>query len=147
MNKNELIENEKFDIEKMNGLSNEELDVIQKRALAVQLERVNDKLEKIEITQNNQGKALEEVKHDLNNKITLDYGQQAALQHAKKKRVEELWKLGGEFQKVLDTKRKLHARAWSELYRSFGVSSYRDVKSKDFEEAMEWINVWRPQIF
>lgn len=147
MNRNEFNENRKFDIEKMNGLSDQQLDAIQKRALTVQLERVNEKLEKIEVTQNSQGKALEEVRHDLNNKITIDYGQQSALQHMKKKRVEELWKVGGEFTKVIDTKRKLHARAWSDLYRSFGVSSYRDLKAKDFEEAMNWMKVWRPQIF
>lgn len=93
-------------------------------------------VERIKTSQNKLKEQVSQVREDLDERITLDYGQQAALQHAKKKRVEELWSIGGEFQKVLDTRRKLHSRAWSELYRTFGVSSYRDVRDKDFEEAL-----------
>ncbi|HLR41882.1 MAG TPA: ORF6C domain-containing protein [Pseudogracilibacillus sp.] len=146
MRKNNL-EVIKNDFTNVASMPKDERDIIIQQLMQQNLNELSTEMERIKTDQNAQLERIEKVESDVKNKITLDYGQQAALQHAKKKRVEELWKVGGEFTKVLDTKRKLHARAWSELYRTFGVASYRDVKSKDFNEAVEWIQVWRPQMF
>lgn len=129
------------------GLERNDRDALIQQLMHENIKEVQNRVERLETNHNSIREEVSQVKKDLKEKITIDYGQQSALQHMKKKRVEELWKVGGEFTKVIDTKRKLHARAWSDLYRSFGVSSYRDLKAKDFEEAMNWMKVWRPQIF
>lgn len=140
---------DKFDVIKgdFQKLEKSDRDVLIQQLMNQNLQEVQSRVERLETNHNSMKEDVSQVKHDLNNKITLDHGQQSALKYIKKRRVEELWKTSGEFKKVIDTKRKLHARAWSDLYRSFGVSSYRDVKSKDFEEAKSWMKSWRPQIF
>ena len=128
-------------------MKKDERDTLIQQLLNQNMKDVQNELERVKTNQNAQNERIDKVESDLKDKITIDYGQQSSLQYVKKKRVEELWKIGGNFTEVLDTKRKLHARAWSDLYRSFGVSSYRDLKSIDFEEARDWMKVWRPQIF
>lgn len=129
------------------NLEKSDRDVLIQQLMNQNLQEVQRRVERLETNHNSIKEEVSQVKSDLKNKITLDHGQQSSLQYVKKRRVEELWKAGGEFKKVIDTKRKLHARAWSDLYRSFGVSSYRDVKSKDFDEAINWMKSWRPQLF
>jgi len=129
------------------NLEKNDRDVLIQQLMNQNLQEVQSRVERLETNHNSIKEEVSQVKSDLKNKITLDHGQQSALQYVKKRRVEELWKAGGEFKKVIDTKRKLHARAWSDLYRSFGVSSYRDVKSKDFDAAINWMKTWRPQLF
>src|SRR5699024_5178757 len=129
------------------SMPKDERDVIIQSLMQQNLQEMQGEVERIKTSQNKLKEQVSQVRDDLDERITLDYGQQAALQHAKKKRVEELWSIGGEFQKVLDTRRKLHSRAWSELYRALGVSSYRDVRDKDFDEALNWMKSWRPQLF
>ena len=129
------------------NLEKNDRDVLIQQLMNQNLQEVQSRVERLETNHNSIKEEVSQVKSDLKNKITLDHGQQSSLQYVKKRRVEELWKSGGEFKKVIDTKRKLHARAWSDLYRSFGVSSYRDVKSKDFDEAINWMKTWRPQLF
>lgn len=129
------------------NLEKSDRDVLIQQLMNQNLQEVQRRVERLETNHNSIKEEVSQVKSDLKNKITLDHGQQSSLQYVKKRRVEELWKTGGEFKKVIDTKRKLHARAWSDLYRSFGVSSYRDVKSKDFDEAINWMKTWRPQLF
>lgn|SRR5699024_923759 len=128
-------------------MKKDERDTLIQQLLNQNMQDVQNELERVKTNQNAQNERIDKVESDLKDKITIDYGQQSSLQYVKKKRVEELWEIGGNFTEVLDTKRKLHARAWSDLYRSFGVSSYRDLKSIDFEEARDWMKVWRPQIF
>lgn len=131
----------------LNKLSDEELALLSEKALNMKIKRLEGKLSSLEVNQEKHIEEIAEIKKYQNERDHINYGQQGSLQYHKKRRVEELWKQGGEFAKVLDTKRKLHARAWSELYRSFGVSSYRDVLTKDFEDAIAWMKTWRPQIF
>ena len=35
---------------------------------------------------------------------------------------------------------------YGELYRRFGVSSYKQLPAAKFEEAMQWLNEWRESI-
>lgn len=89
---------------------------------------------------------VNQLKHQVNNQMTIDHGQQVAIWAAKNKRVEKLWSdyVYGE---TFDTKRKLHAQAWRDLKLAFGVPSYRDIKKKDFEEALAFVKAWRPRMF
>lgn len=87
-----------------------------------------------------------ELKDKVDNQMTIDYGQQSAILAAKNKRVEKLWFDGDLPEEIFDTKKKLHARAWRDLKRAFAVASYRDIRRKDFEEAMNFLSGWRPAV-
>lgn len=89
---------------------------------------------------------IDVIEDKLNNKMTIDYGQQLAIENAKKKRVEYLWSRmqeeGGS--ELYDTKRKVYGRIGSDLKKVFAVPSYRNIKDADFFEAMNYIAAWRP---
>lgn len=87
-----------------------------------------------------------EVDRKLDERITLDYYQQSALLNAKNKRVEKLWNEEGGSLGIYDTRKKLHAAAWRDVRKVFGVASYKDVRQKQFEEAMKYVEGWRPMI-
>lgn len=89
---------------------------------------------------------VNQLKDQVNNQMTIDYGQQSAIWAAKNKRVEKLWS-EYEYGELFDSKRKLHAQAWKDLKLAFGVASYRDIKKKDFEEALAFVKAWRPRMF
>lgn len=86
-----------------------------------------------------------ELKNQVNNQMTIDYGQQATILAAKNKRVEKLWGDNLVNIEIFDTKRKLHAQAWRDLKLAFGVASYRDIRRKDYQEAMSYLTGWRPR--
>jgi len=81
-----------------------------------------------------------EIKEQVTNKITLDHGEQQAINHAIKQRVESIFP---DFEQNMN-KPKLYAQIHSHLRRAFASPSYRTIKSKDFDEAMAWIRAWRP---
>lgn len=91
---------------------------------------------------------IDVIEDKLNNKMTIDYGQQLAIENAKKKRVEYLWARmqedGGS--ELYDTKRKVYGRIGSDLKKVFAVPSYRNIKDADFFEAMNYIAAWRPAL-
>lgn len=88
-----------------------------------------------------------QLKDQVNNQMTIDHGQQVAILAAKNKRVEKLWSERQINTEFFDTKRKVHAQAWRDLKLSFGVASYRDIKKKDYEEALAFVKAWRPRMF
>ena len=81
-----------------------------------------------------------EIKEQVTNKITLDHGEQQAINHAIKQRVESIYP---DFEQNLN-KPKLYSQIHSHLRRAFAAPSYRTIKAKDFEEALAWIRSWRP---
>ncbi|MBE7096544.1 Rha family transcriptional regulator [Bacillus cereus] len=82
----------------------------------------------------------------LQNTMTIDYGQQQALNNIKTQRVEKMWEEFGGIG-VYDTKRKMYAKFGKDLKNAFAVSSYRDIAAKDFEEAINYAKAWRPSLF
>ena len=84
---------------------------------------------------------MAEIKQQVTNQITLDHGQQVSLHHQLKKRVERLAE-GLEDKE----KRAMYSQIHSHLRRAFAAPTYRVVKKKDFEEAMNWVKAWRPLI-
>ncbi|HDR4683596.1 transcriptional regulator [Bacillus cereus] len=82
----------------------------------------------------------------LRNTMTIDYGQQQALNNIKTQRVEKMWEEFGGIG-VYDTKRKMYAKFGKDLKNAFAVSSYRDIAAKDFEEAINYAKAWRPNLF
>ncbi|WP_096199490.1 Rha family transcriptional regulator [Bacillus sp. FJAT-45350] len=87
-------------------------------------------------------KRLDKVEKVVTERITLDHGQQTALHHQIKKRVEQIFP---EYEEQY-TKNKLYAQLHSHLRRAFQAPKYVFIKSKDFDEAMSWIKSWRPLI-
>ncbi|WP_078428792.1 Rha family transcriptional regulator [Alkalihalobacterium alkalinitrilicum] len=85
---------------------------------------------------------VEEIETKVNERITLDHGQQTALHHQIKVRVESIF---SDYEEQY-TKNKLYSQLHSHLRRAFQAPKYIFVKSKDFEDAMQWVKVWRPMI-
>lgn len=80
-------------------------------------------------------------------RMTLDYGQQLAIEQAKKRRAEELWReLVEKPSDLYDTKGKLYGRFGSDIKRAFTVSSYRDIRQNQLEEALSYVKHWCPAL-
>lgn len=77
----------------------------------------------------------------VNQQMTIDYGKQMKIQFVIRKRVIQL--LGG---KTTLAYSKLRAKYFAAIYRDIkkrmGVSSYRDIRIKDYEAALTFIENW-----
>lgn len=94
-----------------------------------------------------QEKRIEMIETKLDKQMTIDFAKQQALLNTKNIRVERLWSSQNWDGTLFDTKKKLHSRAWRDLKNAFGASSYKDIRMKDFEEAMNYMKAWRPSLF
>lgn len=91
--------------------------------------------------------AITELTEKVDERMTLDYGQQLAVERAKKKRAELIWKeLEERPSELYETKHKLYGRFGSDLKRAFAVSSYRDIRQNQFDEAISYVSNWRPAL-
>jgi len=74
----------------------------------------------------------------VDNQITLDYGQQRLLQQLISKKV---------YQHALskEHKRVLFAELYREIKDRFGVSSYKDVKRKEMQTVIKYLESWIPK--
>lgn len=139
--------NKKYEV--LNGgfptLARDERDVLIQQLLHQSVKEMQSKVESIVIEQNTIKEEVSQVKDALKRK-TIDYGQQQVLCNAKNKRVEKLWAEGDINKTIHDSKRKVHAKAWKDLKDSFGVASYRDIREKDFDEALNYVKSWRPRM-
>ncbi|KDN58482.1 BRO family protein [Exiguobacterium sp. AB2] len=91
--------------------------------------------------------ALDEVQmdiHELKNGLTLTHGQELAIQEAKRRRVRDMFDRYGDDHPFLDTKAKFHSRCGSDLKKAFNVPRYGEILRKDFEEALQYVQAWRP---
>ncbi|MEC2491961.1 ORF6C domain-containing protein, partial [Bacillus cereus] len=57
-----------------------------------------------------------------------------------------LWEHGHIDKEVHGTTRKLFGLLGKNLKDAFDVNSYRDILKKDFDEALKFIEGWRPMI-
>lgn len=91
--------------------------------------------------------AITILNEKIDQRMTLDYDQQLAIESAKKSRAESLWDEISQFNSELyDSKRKLYGRFGSDIKRAFAVASYRDIKQSQFEEALAYVKSWRPSL-
>ena len=81
-----------------------------------------------------------ELKDKVENQIRIDYGQQRAIQKKINHKIEldYLLDLGSK------SKRSWYMALYKGIKDKFQVASYRDLKLKDFEECVEFINNWIP---
>lgn len=89
---------------------------------------------------------VEQIKGDINERMTVDYSQQTAIRNAVNRRVYKLWNDGIVNRNIHDTRRKVFSALWKDIYASFAVNSYHNVRQKDFDEVIDYIKVWRPRL-
>jgi Rha family phage regulatory protein len=81
---------------------------------------------------------VKEVRGMVENQITLDHGEQRRIQKAINGKVYEL-----------ETDKEIRKKLFSELHREikdrFAVSSYKDIKRKDMQAAIRYIEGWVPR--
>ena len=83
-------------------------------------------------------KEIAEVRDIAENQITLDYGEQRRLQIAVATKVYEI-----ESEKSLQP--KLFREIYREIKNRFGVASYKDVKRKELQSAIKYVDAWLPR--
>ncbi|MGI2747073.1 ORF6C domain-containing protein, partial [Bacillus cytotoxicus] len=94
----------------------------------------------------NLNKRVTNLEQVIEEQLTIDYGQQRVLEKAKGRRIYFLWNNGHIDKEVHNTTRKLFGLLGKNLKDAFDVNSYRDILKKDFEEAMKFIEGWRPMV-
>lgn len=94
----------------------------------------------------NLNKRVSSLEQVVEKQLTVDYGQQRVIEKTKAKRIYFLWENGHVDSEVHDSTRKLFGLLGRNLKDAFNVNSYRDILKKDFEEALNFINGWRPMI-
>ncbi|MDN5389844.1 MULTISPECIES: Rha family transcriptional regulator [Bacillus] len=87
---------------------------------------------------------IKQLRHDMDKKLTLDYSQQQAMRNAVNKRVHKLWNEDMVDKKNYETTRRVYAALWKNLKDAYRVNAYPNILQKDFEEAMSFIEGWRP---
>lgn len=81
---------------------------------------------------------VEMLKDKVENQITLDHGEQRGLQKAVARKIYEL-------EKHPQFRPKLFSELYREIKDRFGVASYKDVKRKDLQAAIGYVNAWIPK--
>ncbi|WP_434174079.1 Rha family transcriptional regulator [Bacillus paralicheniformis] len=87
---------------------------------------------------------IKQLRHDLDEKLTLDYSQQQAMRNAVNKRVHKLWNENKVDKTFYETTRRVYAALWKNLKDAYRVNAYPNILQKDFEEAMSFVEGWRP---
>lgn len=94
----------------------------------------------------NLNKRVSSLEQVVEKQLTVDYGQQRVIEKTKAKRIYFLWENEHIDREVHDSTRKLFGLLGRNLKDAFSVNSYRDILKKDFEEALNFINGWRPMV-
>ncbi|MGK8607608.1 Rha family transcriptional regulator [Bacillus thuringiensis] len=94
----------------------------------------------------NLNKRVSSLEQVVEKQLTVDYGQQRVIEKTKAKRIYFLWENGHVDKEVHDSTRKLFGLLGRNLKDAFNVNSYRDILKKDFDEALNFVNGWRPMI-
>ncbi|MGQ8826937.1 Rha family transcriptional regulator [Bacillus sp. NA_146.1] len=94
----------------------------------------------------NHGDRLGKLEHTVQERMTVDYSQQLSIKNAVARRVYKLWEDGTINQAVHDNKKKLFSAIWKDVKAAFAVNSYCNIRQKDFDEAVSYINAWRPRL-
>ena len=93
-----------------------------------------------------QGQKLDEVEEKvevLSNSMTIDYGQQEVINRIAKERMVEV--LGGKDTPAYrELSKKVYSNLWKRYKQVFHVASYKDTAKKDYEEAIKYIEEWKP---
>ena len=93
-----------------------------------------------------QGQKLDEVEEKvevLSNSMTIDYGQQEVINRIAKERMVQV--LGGKDTPAYrELSKKVYSNLWKRYKQVFHVASYKDTAKKDYEDAIKYIEEWKP---
>lgn len=103
-------------------------------------------IELLAVGTSNLNKRVSSLEQVVEKQLTIDYGQQRVIDKAKARRIYFLLENGHVNEAVHDSTRKLFGLLGRNLKDAFNVNSYRDILKKDFNEALNFINGWRPMI-
>jgi hypothetical protein len=81
---------------------------------------------------------VNDLKEKVENQITIDHGEQRRLQKAIGSKVYEL-------ESIAEFRPKLFKELYREIKDRFGVASYKDVKRKDLQMAIRYVDAWIPR--
>lgn len=81
---------------------------------------------------------VNDLKEKVENQITIDHGEQRRLQKAVAIKVYEL-------ESIAELRPKLFREIYREIKDRFGVASYKDVKRKDLQPAIRYVEAWIPK--
>ena len=80
---------------------------------------------------------------NLENTMTIDYGQQEVIQRIAKERLVDV--LGGKDTPAYkELSKKVFSNLWKRYKQIFHVASYKDTAKKDYEAAIDYIKKWEP---
>lgn len=92
------------------------------------------------------GQKIDEVEEKvevLSNSMTIDYGQQEVINRIAKERMVQV--LGGKDTPAYrELSKKVFSNLWKRYKQVFHVSSYKDTAKKDYEDAIKYIEEWKP---
>ncbi len=82
----------------------------------------------------------------LENRMTIDYGQQLILQElAKGNAIKAMNGVESNAYKNRKLRGKVFSKVWKDYKDYFEVNSYRNTSKKDFDKAKEYLKGWKPQ--
>lgn len=81
---------------------------------------------------------VNDLKEKVEKQITIDHGEQRRLQKAVAIKVYEL-------ESIAELRAKLFREIYREIKDRFGVASYKDVKRKDLQVAIRYVEAWIPR--
>lgn len=90
-------------------------------------------------------KEMEDRVEHLENRITIDYGQQRTLKKAGNKRVLEI--VGGKKSaayKDSSLRTQVYSALWNEFTEFFEINSYNNTFIKDYDRALQYVPLWNP---
>lgn len=105
-----------------------------------------DQIELLALGTTKLNKRVEQLEQAVNERMTVDYSQQQAIRNALNRRVYKIWDDGTINNVVHDSRKKLFSAAWKDVKSAFAVNSYCNILQKDFNEAITYINAWRPRL-
>ncbi len=114
---------------------NERQSMIQSLKLTAETAEKQDKMEGV-LT--NHGEKITKLEKKVDNQITLSYGEQRRLQKAVARRVYELYDNPEE-------RPKAFSGVYREIKDRFAVASYKDVRRKDLQMAINYVENWIPK--
>ncbi|MCR8961636.1 Rha family transcriptional regulator [Brevibacillus halotolerans] len=114
---------------------NDRQAIIQSLKLTVEMA---EEMEEVKSITQTHGQKLSELEYKVERQITLDSGQQRNLQKAIARKVYEL---------EIDQERRseLFRQLHREIKDRWGVSSYKDVRRKELEQVLRYVDAWMPR--
>lgn len=119
---------------KMEQVINQPKVLTEKEQLRASMKLSLDTSEEVEVLKIE----VNDLKEKVENQITIDHGEQRRLQKAVAIKVYEL-------ESIAELRPKLFREIYREIKDRFGVASYKDVKRKDLQVAIRYVEAWIPR--